>query len=143
MDQRRVKLFRSRRNSPPAMPHLCKLVGFISGDGNIHFNTEGKGVTSFYGQVTDLESIRTTVAALGFTASRLYTRDREHRIQTAYGERHFATSENHFKVVGSGFAVLLSCLGATVGNKAEQDSEPPAWLEGAPLWQKRLFLAAL
>jgi tRNA-splicing ligase RtcB len=131
------------RYSSPAMPHFCKLAGFISGDGNSHFNSEGKGVTSFYGQPADLESIRGTVAALGLTASRLYTRDREHCIQTPYGECQFETTENHFKVVGSSFAVLLSCLGVAVGNKAEQDSEPPVWLDDAPPWQKRLFLAAL
>jgi tRNA-splicing ligase RtcB len=30
-----------------------------------------------------------------------------------------------------------------VGNKAEQDFDPPAWLDSAPLWMKRLYLAAL
>ncbi len=131
------------RYSSSALPHLCKLAGFVSGDGNIHFNTEGKGVTSFYGQPGDLESIRATVAALGFTPSRLYTRDREHHISTLYGECQFETCENHFKVVGSGLALLLSCLGVAVGKKAEQDYEAPAWLDAAPRWQKRLFLAAL
>src|SRR5207244_3069775 len=31
------------RYSSSALPSLCKLLGFVSGDGNIHFNTEGKG----------------------------------------------------------------------------------------------------
>src|SRR5262249_47995006 len=48
-----------------------------------------------------------------------------------------------FKVVGSTFAVLLIALGTPTGKKAEQDYEAPRWLEKAPLWQKRLFLAAL
>ncbi|MGH7224621.1 MAG: RtcB family protein, partial [Gemmataceae bacterium] len=51
--------------------------------------------------------------------------------------------EEWFKIGGSGFAVLLACLGVPVGNKACQDYDAPAWLDAAPLWHKRLFLAAL
>ncbi|MFN3762107.1 MAG: hypothetical protein ACK4WK_02750, partial [Anaerolineae bacterium] len=76
-----------------------------------------KGVVWFYGKPEDLEAIRADVTALGFTPSRVYTRKRQHRIRTTYGEYQFETDEHSFKVVGSAFAVLLVALGAPVGAK--------------------------
>src|SRR5262249_14275446 len=90
----------------------------------------------------DLETIRADLERLGVTPSRVYSREREHVIQTPYAEYTFERTENTFKLVGTSFAVLLSCLGAPVGKKADQSYSVPAWLEAAPLWQKRLFLAA-
>ncbi|HZU37251.1 MAG TPA: intein-containing RctB family protein [Gemmataceae bacterium] len=130
------------RYNSPAVPFLCKLLGFVFGDGNLHFTTSGKGVTMFFGSAPDLETIRADILRLGLTPSRVYTGQRQHRISTAYAERQFERTEEWFKVVGSGLALLLACLGAPVGNKARQDYEAPAWLEQAPRWHKRLFLAA-
>jgi tRNA-splicing ligase RtcB len=131
------------RYSSPALPYLCKILGFVVGDGNIHFaGGAGKGVVHFFGPAEDLESIRADLRRLGITPSRVYRRDRKHRIRTVCGEAEFERTEEWFKVVGSGFALLLCCLGAPVGKKTEQDFLAPAWLEMAPLWQKRLFLAA-
>jgi tRNA-splicing ligase RtcB len=131
------------RYSSPALPYLCKILGFVLGDGNLHFaGGAGKGVVQFSGPAEELESIRADVRRLGITPSRVYRRDREHTIPTVYGEVQIERTEEWFKVVGSGFALLLSCLGAPVGKKTEQDYLAPSWLEGAPLWQKRLFLAA-
>src|SRR5207248_92944 len=116
---------------------------FVFGDGGLHFvGGRGKGVVSFYGQARDLEDIRADVERVGITPSRVYIRHRSHTIQTEYAEYHFERVEEWFKVVGSGFAVLLACLGAPVGNKARQDYPAPGWLAAAPRWQKRLFLAA-
>jgi tRNA-splicing ligase RtcB len=130
------------RLSSPAVPYLCKLLGFVFGDGCIHFS-RGKGVVTFYGDSADLDDIRADVERLGITPSRVYARDRHHTIQTPYAEYQFDRREEMFKVVGSGFAVLLVCLGAPVGNKVRQDYDPPAWLATAPAWHRRLFLAAL
>jgi tRNA-splicing ligase RtcB len=132
------------RYSSPGLPYLCKILGFVFGDGSIHFDGgSGKGVVTFSGQAADLEAIRGDVERIGITPSRVYTRQRRHLIQTAYRGYEFERTEEWFKVVGSGFAVLLACLGAPVGKKPGQDYSAPAWLDGAPLWQKRLFLAAL
>jgi tRNA-splicing ligase RtcB len=132
------------RYSSPALPYLCKLLGFVFGDGSIHFvKRSQKGVVSFYGREADLETIRADVQALGILPSRVYRRDRHHVIRTPYAEVEFDREEQWFKVGSSGFAVLLACLGAPVGNKACQDYEAPPWLDAAPLWHKRLFLAAL
>jgi tRNA-splicing ligase RtcB len=132
------------RYSSPALPFLCKTLGFVFGDGSIHFDrAAGKGVVTFSGQAPDLETIRADVTRIGFTPSRVYSRERQHAIQTRYAGYEFGRTEEWFKVVGSGFAVLLACLGAPVGKKPRQDYLAPAWLDAAPLWQKRLFLAAL
>ncbi len=131
------------RMDAPAMPHLLKLMGYVLGDGSIYFTGgTGKGVTWFYGEREDLESIRQDVIALGFTPSRVYERHREHKVTTTYATYEFEHEETSFKVVGSTFAMLLALLGVPVGNKAAQDFTVPAWLFEAPLWQQRLFLAA-
>jgi tRNA-splicing ligase RtcB len=130
------------RYSSPALPYLCKVLGFVFGDGNIHFvQGGGKGVVSFFGHAQDLEAIRADLFRIGVTPSRVYARHRRHRVRTRYRAYEFERTEEWFKVVGSGLAVLLACLGAPVGKKTPQDYVAPAWLQAAPLWQKRLFLA--
>jgi tRNA-splicing ligase RtcB len=132
------------RYSSPALPYLCKILGFVFGDGNIHFDGgEGKGTVGFWGDAEDLETIRADISRLRITPSRIYRRDRTHTLNNGYGEYSFDRTEEWFKVVGTGFALLLACLGAPVGNKASQDYDIPHWLKSAPLWQQRLFLAAL
>lgn len=131
------------RYSSAATPYLCKLLGFIFGDGSIHFEQRsGKGVVAFYGRPHDLEDIRSDLIRVGVTPSRVYQRQRRHSIRTTYDTYEFTHKEAWFKVVSTGFASLLACLGAPVGRKAAQDYEAPPWLDAAPLWQKRLFLAA-
>ncbi len=132
------------RYSSPALPYLCKVLGFLFGDGTMRIDPRsGKGLTSFYGQAPDLERLRADLKAIGVTPSRVYSRHRAHTIQTSYAEYSFEHLETHVNVSSSAFVALLSCLGAPLGNKAQQDYTAPAWLEAAPLWQKRLFLAAL
>lgn len=129
--------------SSPATPYLCKLLGFIFGDGSIHFEQEtGKGVVAFYGRPEDLEDIRADLIKIGVAPSRVYQRQRQHSLRTTYDTYEFSRNETWFKVVGAGFAALLACLGAPVRNKAAQEYLAPAWLAAAPPWQKRLFLAA-
>ncbi len=132
------------RYSSPAVPYLIKLLGYLFGDGTLYFERgTGKGVVAFYGQEEDLEAIRRDVQALGVTPSRIYTRRRRHTIHTEYDTYTFEHTAAWFKVSSTAFAALLAFLGAPVGAKATQDYRVPAWLEKAPLWQKRLFLAAL
>ena len=130
------------RYSSPATPVLAKLAGFVFGDGNLHFDKQGKGVVSFHGKAEDLEDIRADIASLGVTPSKVYRRQRTHTITTTYKTYTFDRTEEWFKVVGRSFAALLACLGVPVGVKAKQDYNLPVWLDSAPLWHKRLFLAA-
>jgi tRNA-splicing ligase RtcB len=127
----------------PALPYLIKLLGYVMGDGTIYFSGgDGKGTTWFYGDQEDLETIRADVSAIGFTTSRVYARERNHQIETAYRAYEFEREETSLKVVGSAFAILLAALGAPIGSKADQDFGVPEWLDRTPRWQKRLFLAA-
>jgi tRNA-splicing ligase RtcB len=130
-----------RRNSP-ALPVLIKVLGFVIGDGTLYFTGgTGKGFTWFFGHPQDLEEIRQDLTSL-FQVSTIYSRRRKHRIATDYGEVQFEATTHCFRVTSSSLAVLLALLGCPVGNKAIQDFEVPAWLLSAPLWHKRLFLAA-
>ncbi len=131
------------RYDSPALPYLLKITGFCIGDGNIHFaKGRGKGVTGFWGKKGDLELVRKDVERVGFTCSRVYHRRRMHKINTPYDLVEFETLEESCKVVSSSFAILLVLLGCPFGNKTEQPFSVPKWLFKAPLWQKRLFLAA-
>ena len=110
------------RCSSPALPVLCKLLGFVFGDGNIHFaGGDGKGVVGFWGRAEDLETIRADIARLGVTPSRVYSRNRDHALQTEYGQFRFNRTEEWFKVVGTGFALLLACLGRRSAIRRSQD----------------------
>ncbi len=130
------------RYTSPAVPYIAKLLGYLFGDGTLHLAPGEKGVVSFYGKAEDLEEIRRDVLALGFTPSRVYTRSREHTVQTTYNTYTFRHTGAWFKVSSSALAALLAYLGAPVGAKARQSYDAPAWLDRAPRWQKRLFLAA-
>src|SRR3990172_6284899 len=53
--------------SSEAIPYLCKILGFLFGDGTLRFDTRtNKGMVAFYGQPEDLEDIRRDVMKLGF-----------------------------------------------------------------------------
>jgi len=112
------------------------------GDGALYFEeSSGKGVTWFFGRTQDLEDIRADLNPW-FRVSRVYSRARDHRIVTDYGENSFRTVEQSCRVTSTAFAVLLALLGCPVGSKSRQDYGVPDWMKRAPLWQKRLFLAA-
>ncbi|MGF1579543.1 MAG: intein-containing RctB family protein [Gemmataceae bacterium] len=131
------------RYDSPALPYLCKILGFVFGDGNLHFSGGNrKGVVWFYGSAEDLELIRSDIERIGFTPSKVYSRERHHTIQTTNREYSFDRTEESFEVTGSSFGVMLSCLGAPIGKKTAQDFTAPKWLETAPIWQRRMFLAA-
>ncbi len=130
--------------SSKATPVLCKIVGFLFGDGTVHVEkATGKGVTSFYGKPDDLETIRADLGSIGVTVSKVYSRQRTHNIKTTYKAYTFDRVESFCKVTSTAFASLMACLGVPVGKKPSQDYTAPGWLELAPLWQKRLFLAGL
>ncbi len=131
------------RYSSPALPHLLRLMGAAWGDGSLTLHKSGKGVLACYGRVEDLEDLRRDVLAIGFTPSRVYARTRHHAVNTPYRTHEFDNVETWFKVSSTALVVLLVSLGLPLGNKARSDWRMPAWIKGAPLWQKRLFLGAL
>ena len=136
------KLLPLRCNSPQ-LPHLLKIMGYVFGDGNIYFvKKRGKGVTWFYGEPENLEQIRKDVSHIGYSCSRVYSRKRDHKINTPYARYEFTSEETSCRVVSSSFAILLVSLGVPLGRKTNQDYSLPEWILKAPLWQKRLFLSA-
>jgi tRNA-splicing ligase RtcB len=132
------------RADAPQMPYLLKLMGYLTGNGTMRYvGGRGKGVAVFYGKPDDLERIRADITRLGFTPSPVRMRRRQHTIQTPYRAYTFEARESSFSVSSSAFVALLACLGAPLGNKATQPYRVPEWLMRAPLWQQRLYLAAL
>jgi tRNA-splicing ligase RtcB len=132
------------RLDSPAIPYLCKLIGFLFGDGTLRFDRRsGKGLIAFYGTADDLEDIREDIACLGFQPSRVWSRRRKHTIHTTYDRYDFEHIEHWLTISSTALAALLSYLGVPVGNKTTQDYSLPGWLDTAPVWHKRLFLAAL
>jgi len=135
------KLLPLKYNSPQ-LPYILKIMGYVFGDGNIHFvKKKGKGVTGFYGKPEELEEIRRDISFIGYNCSRIYRRKREHKINTPYAKYEFTNEETFCKVASSSFAILLVSLGVPLGRKTNQDYHLPSWISKVPLWQKRLFLA--
>jgi tRNA-splicing ligase RtcB len=130
------------RYDSAALPVFIKLLGFAIGDGTLYFLKRGcQGMVWWFGKAKDLETLRAELAPW-WKASRVYQRRRVHRIRTDYGEAEFEAVNAACRVGSTGFAVLLALLGCPVGNKSTQDYGVPRWLQRAPLWQKRLFLAS-
>src|SRR3989475_4358494 len=125
----------------PSFPYLLKLFGLAVGDGHASLLTKTAGI-AFWGRREDLEDVRKDLARLGWS-SRIYTRKRAHAI-THSGRRYtFEYEEASLRVSSTALAAVLHALGLPVGNKAKQDFTLPESLLRAPLWHKRLFLAAL
>jgi tRNA-splicing ligase RtcB len=116
-----------------AFPRLLKLVGFHTGDGT--FRGEQ---TWFYGEETDLQTIREDIAALGFSPSPVYERDRDHEVRG----NTFEHTEHSIKVGSKAFRKLLLCLGAPDSPKVESEFIAPDYLDRLPDWQRALYLSA-
>jgi len=131
------------RYNSSQLPYLLRMMGYLFGDGTVYFvGGRGEGKVAFYGKPEDLKAIQKDAQRLGFTSSYVYRRRRQHAVATTYGDYAFEHDEASFTVSSSALAALFAALGVPLGNKAAQDYDVPAWLRKAPLWQKRLFLAA-
>lgn len=125
------------------LPTLLKIMGFVFGDGHISFVNNKNGIVGFNGSKEDLELIRNDIINLGFGCSNVYSRKRNHKIKTVYNTIEFEHEEHSISKGGTAFAVLLVALGVPYGVKTSQEYRIPRWILKAPLWQKRLFIAAL
>ncbi|MDW8106004.1 MAG: RtcB family protein [Armatimonadota bacterium] len=112
------------RMDSPQLPYLTRLLGYLTGDGTLRYvGSSVKGVAAFYGEPRDLECVRADVARLGFQS--------------------LAARGHAFTVSSSAFVALLACLGAPLGDNAQQAYRVPAWLWRAPRWLQRLYLSGL
>jgi len=125
-----------------AFPYLLKIMGIVLGDGHASLRPRGPRL-AIWGKKADLEEVRQDVSRLGFRPSRVYVRNRHHVIDNPSGRTAFDVEEASCRIGSLAFVALLHALGLPVGNKAKQDFVLPSWLFRVPLWQKRLFLAAL
>jgi tRNA-splicing ligase RtcB len=128
--------------SNPKLPSLLRLLGYHLGDGTMYI-TKDKATVWFYGKINDLELIREDIYNLGYTPSKIYVRQRIHRITTFYDTYEFSQKEYSIKVVSRSFFCLFFALGLPVGKKAYQKYSLPQWIFKLKKWQKRLFLAGL
>jgi len=120
-------------------PYLARLIGYLLGDGTIYYS-KNKGFVNFYGSIEDLEKIQEDLAIIGFK-SKIYSRQRNHKITTQYGTKEFALENHELHCSSKSLARLLEKLGTPIGNKTRQDYEIPAWIMRSKRWIKRLFLS--
>ena len=121
------------RSTDDAFCRLLKLARFHTGDGAFT-----RDQTWFYADPTDLEAIREDVSALGFTPSRIYSRERDHEIDGT----EFTRTEHSVKIGAHGFKQLLLRLGVPDGSKAESGFTLPEWFDRLADWQRALYLSA-
>jgi len=130
------------RENNEKLPLLAKICGFVQGDGTLHFLKSSGAVGGFYGKLEDLKEIKQDLKELGF-GSHLYSRKRHHKIKTTYGTSDFWFEENSLMIGSAALIALLVALGCTTGNKTKKEFFVPKWVLDAPLWIKRLYIAAL
>lgn len=127
----------------PALPYLIRMMGFIQGDGCLQLEDRGRAQIGLYGEAEDLATLRDDIEKIGFCASKIYRRTRDHEFATRYGRACFTRTEASVHVRSSALALLLVALGTPKGNKAARNFDAPSWLRAAPMWMKRLYLASL
>jgi tRNA-splicing ligase RtcB len=131
---------------------IARLFGYILGDGYIYLSKEKRkerkslrkryivGISSK--NENDLKEISEEIKRLGFKASRVYSRERKIKIENDYGVFETNTKERWIKISSNAFSNLLIALGMPIGKKTSNISIPK-WIENAPKWIKRNFLAGL
>ncbi|GAA0300687.1 intein-containing RctB family protein [Halarchaeum salinum] len=117
-----------------AFARLLKLVGFHTGDGSFGSGSQ----TWFYADPEDCEAIRDDIAALGFTPSKVYERDRQHSV----GGNEFEVTEYSVRSTSNAFRQLLRRLGAPAGKKTQSDFTTPDYLDRLADWQVAIYLSA-
>jgi len=121
------------KSTDEAFNRLLKLAGFHVGDGAF------RGPQSrFYADPEDLEAIREDIAALGFTPSRVYSRERDHEIDGDEPTR----TEYGVKVGAHGFKQLLRRMGVPDGSEVRSSFTLPDWFDRLTDWQQALYLSA-
>ncbi|WP_461829188.1 RtcB family protein [Aquifex sp.] len=116
------------------LPILLRLIGYITGDGNL-----GKNRVNIWGSEEDLQRIKEDIKRLGFSACGVYKRSKKVKVNGKVYE----TRENYLYVPSKSLVSLLKTLGVPTGKKTESDFSVPNWIFKLPKWMKRLYLAGL
>ena len=124
-------------------PYLIKIIGYLFGDGTLNLiGKDAKGVAAFYGGLDELKQIKNDLEKLGVN-SKIWSRERKHEFTNSCNKTYkFTKIEHCLRINSTAFALLLYLLKVPFGNKVYQEFQMPSWLQQAPLWQKRLFLAS-
>jgi len=111
---------------PPFHPLIAKLVGFLMGDGLLYTTKENKTLINAYSKYKeDLEEIKHDIQSLGYKA---YIYEKKGQFFLRCNSREL-------------YSTLVNA-GMPENRKTTQGYCVPEWILSAPLWIKRLFLAA-
>ncbi|HLD11028.1 MAG TPA: RtcB family protein, partial [Candidatus Nanoarchaeia archaeon] len=129
------------KSTNPKLPYLLKILAYILGDGHARRTKEGYSSLSIYSaDINELYPIQKDLEYLGYN-SHIYTRERNHELNTYYGVNRFSAVENCLRIGRQSLFCLFEAMGLVIGDKVHQEFLIPSYLFKLPLWQKRLFLA--
>lgn len=118
---------------------LSKVLGYMFGDGTL-YESNRRTYAIAYGQLNDLETIKNDLHSIGVN-SKIYNRERKHKIKTKYGIKYFETINHELHIHSKEFKELLKERGMPIGNKTRQETQIPEWIKNSSKAIKRLFLA--
>jgi tRNA-splicing ligase RtcB len=116
-----------------------KILGYLFGDGCLYFSKR-KYYCVAYGPKLDLENMQKDLIRLNVNSS-IYSRTRNHEIQTKYKLNKFTTTNYELHIHSQDFCKFLVKLGMPLGNKTRQEVIFPEWIKKSNQLMKRLFLA--
>jgi len=117
----------------------AKIIGYLMGDGTF-YKSKNKLYAVAYGAILDLEAMYLDLERIG-VKSKIFTRMRNHKIVTRYGEKKFVATNHELHIYSQEYLKLLSNLGLSLGNKTRQEINIPEWILKGNKTIKRLFLA--
>ena len=117
----------------------ARLLGYIFGDGCL-YKSKGKLFGAVYGREEDLSEIQEDLRKIKVPSS-VYSRTRNHKIETRYGLKEFSSTNHEIHINSQEYLKMLVELGMPLGNKTRQETKIPRWIKAANKLIKRLFLA--
>jgi len=84
----------------------AKILGYMFGDGCL-YETNGKLQGALYGNREDLETIKKDLERIGVN-SNIYSRNRNHKIKTKYGEKEFNATNHELHIHSKKYKELLN-----------------------------------
>ncbi len=117
----------------------ASIIGYFFGDGSLSEN-KGKLRASAFGSAKDLESLKEDIESKGYKAS-IFSRERDHKINTFYGEKKFKAKHHELHVYSKEFCEELVRRGVPKGDKTITEFLVPAWVINGNKAIKRAFLA--
>lgn len=123
---------------PENLPVLARLIGFVSGDGNLKISwdeDDQKEVfnVQVYGDVSTMNEVEKDLQQLGFSLGSLETST---PVSILSSDHKIAGTSMRRRSGSTHLFLLLSILGTPVGDKAAQAFEIPPWIRQHPylLW---------